>query len=99
MGLNKKAANRMVDIAYKSGIGKENVKGQLFRYIESKSKTYESGGNKILIYGEMVYRFVDYDNVSVLITVYRIPNNLRNHITYQTRKSRAAWLKKPVILH
>ena len=90
MGLNKKAAIRMVDIAYKSGIGKDNVKGQLYRYIELKSETYESGEKKIIIYGEMVYCFMDYDNVSVLITVYRIPNNLRNHITYQNRKSRAA---------
>ena len=43
--------------------------------------------NNQIINGEMVYCFADYKDVSVLVTVYRVPNHLRNHATYQTKKS------------
>ena len=90
MGLNKKAAKRMMSIVYKSGICKDNTTGQLSKYLEARDESYEREGNRVLIYGEMVYCFADYKDVSVLVKVYRVPNHLRNHATYQTKKVKAA---------
>lgn len=78
LGLNKKAANRMAEKAYKLGIRHNETSGQLFKYISKICYKSMVKGSEIVLYGDVVYCF-KYDDYEIkLCTVYKIPNNLLN---------------------
>lgn len=79
-GLNKRTVEKMAQRAFDKGISHSESCGRLSKWITSlyfKNKN----ANNIRIYGEMAYIFSD----NVLITVFRVPNNILKDIDYMTR--------------
>ena len=94
LGLNKKAATRMAEIAYSDGIKHGDTNGQLYRYISSQAYAYMKKGYCLKIYGEAVYCFVNGkdeetgEKKSSLVTVWTIPQNLKNQVLGLQRKKK-----------
>lgn len=89
-GINKKAANRLTEKAYRNGIGKEEVSGRLSQYILLKTKAYERNNNCIKIYGEMVYCFLSETNGTFLLTVLNVPSDLKKQALFTQKKMSVA---------
>lgn len=88
--IGKKAACRLSAKAYTEGVGQDDVSGRLYRYIASESTAYNRPGTNIKIYGEMVYCFMDQPNGVLLLTVFWVPNDLKNQALGCQRKSKIA---------
>ncbi len=80
LGLNKNAAARIAQKAYRNGVRHADTNGRLYRYICNATNTYK--GTNIRIYGETVFVFKknwEDDQEVRLITVFQIPKNLRTN--------------------
>lgn len=94
LGLNKKAATRMAEIAYSDGIKHGDTSGQLYRYISAQAYAYMKKGYCLKIYGEAVYCFINRkdeetdEKTSSLVTVWVIPQNLKNQVLGLQRKKK-----------
>lgn len=77
-GIKKNAAERLTKRAYKNGIGIDEVKGSLKRYIASLMEDRYNKGSYVIVYGEFVYVFYEQLNSVVLVTMFWLPNNLKN---------------------
>jgi hypothetical protein len=87
-GISKRAADRLGRKAYEDGIGREEVKGSLYRYITSSVRNHNRDGADVKIYGEMVYCFLNQSNGVILLTVFGLPNDLKNQaLGVQKRKT------------
>ena len=80
LGIKKKAADRIVEVAYEEGISHSETSGRLNKYVSDKARAYMTKGYRIRIYGEAVYCFVEKGKKIVLVTVWHIPNNLKNQV-------------------
>ena len=94
MGLNKKAADRIVTVAYRDGIQHSETKGTLYRYIGNLTRSYMKKGACFKIYGENVFCFVNQkdresgEKIGILLTVWTIPKEYRNHVLGLQRKKK-----------
>ena len=94
LGLNKKAAARMAEIAYSDGIKHGDTSGQLYRYISAQAYAYMKKGYCLKIYGEAVYCFINGkdgetgEKTSFLVTVWPIPLNLKNQVLGLQKKKK-----------
>lgn len=79
-GFNKSSIDRMAKIAYNKGLRHKDCGGRLNKYITNIYFEYETA-NQIRIYGDKVYLFKD----ELLITVFNLPNNLKD-IANKTRR-------------
>ena len=71
-GLNRKAAERMAEVAWEKGLTHAECTGKLKKYVSAlyfKNKV----ANRVRIYGEIVYVFGD----SKLITILPLPNEYK----------------------
>lgn len=75
---NRKAAERIATKAYENGILHGETTGQLYKYISGKAYAYLKKGTKILIYGEIVYIFIEQPEHAKLITSFHLPKSLKN---------------------
>lgn len=89
-GISKKAADRLSAKAYNEGIGSSDTTGSLYRYITYESEAYNHNGTDVRIYGEMVYCFLEQPNGVLLLTVFWIPNKLKNQALGIQRKNKIA---------
>ena len=86
LGLNKKAAVRIAEMAYESGIRHGETNGRLYRYISKEARAYMRKGFCMKIYGETVFCFIDKvdqdggERITSLVTVWPIPQNLKNQV-------------------
>lgn len=69
MGLNKKAAMRMLEKIWFLGIPAEEAKGLLKKWAMELYDKSENNINKILLYGDKAFLFAD----GLLVTVLHIP--------------------------
>ncbi len=82
LGLKRKSLDRMAYKALEKGVELKDVKnGNLQGYILSKSECYEN--TRVVLYGDVVYVF---NTDEVLITLYIIPKQLREHSISKQRK-------------
>ena len=74
-GLNKKASQRLAEIAYEKGLKHKDLCGSIKRYID---KIYLSHwkGNEISIYGDKIYIFHN----GICITLLPLPNKYKRDI-------------------
>lgn len=72
-GLSRKAAIRMAEKAFYTGMKHSDTKGQINRWITSLYFNNKNANN-IRLYGNFVYIFCN----KILVTVLEIPNNLKN---------------------
>ena len=77
LGLNKKAIIRMVEKAYELGLTHNQTSGNLYKYISQQHNLYKHKGSCIKIYGENVFVFNKKIDKIILITVFQLPNNLK----------------------
>lgn len=75
-GLNKKAIQRMVDMAYTQGIRHSQMKGRLHKWVTSVACKGISNATNIRAYGDKLYLF----DRNILVTVIQIPPNLLKDI-------------------
>lgn len=88
-GINKKAAERICDKAYQSGISSADVNGSLQRYMSDGDRSKNLDGFKARIYGDFVYCFLEQGKNVVVLTAFWVPKNLRNQsLAAQRRKSK-----------
>ena len=84
MGLSRHAAKKTAETAFELGIKFFETRGRLKKYLLGETRTYQKIGTRVIIYGEMVYIFSDFrkmetgEEYAVLVTVWYIPNNLKN---------------------
>ena len=86
VGIGKKAADRLCKKAYSDGIGRDNAKGRLYRYITSEMRNCHEKSINIRIYGEMVYCFLEDPDSVVLVTVFWLPAKLKKQALGVQRK-------------
>ena len=72
-GLSRKAATRMAEKAFYTGMKHSDTKGQINRWITSLYFNNKNANN-IRLYGNFAYIFCN----KILVTVLEIPNNLKN---------------------
>ena len=75
-GLNKKSIERMAQKAYDNGIKHNQTKGSLNKWVTSVYLRNENA-RELCIYGDYLYIFDD----GILVTVFRVPNNLLKNIS------------------
>lgn len=80
-GLNKKSIERMAQKAFDKGIRHEQTKGNLNKWLTSKYFVNQQANN-LRIYGDYLYVF----DGNILVTVFRVPNNLLKNIDDMVRK-------------
>lgn len=86
MGLNRRAADRIVPVAYRDGIQHSETTGNLYKYICSRTRSYKKKGTCFKIYGENVFCFVNqkdkesWEKIGTLLTVWIIPNCYKNQV-------------------
>ncbi len=94
LGLNKKAAARMAEMAYSEGIGHGEMNGRLNKYISAQASAYMKKGYCLKIYGEAVYCFINgkdeetEEDTTSLVTVWVVPQDLRNQALGLQRKKK-----------
>lgn len=71
--LSRKAATRMAEKAFYTGMKHSDTKGQINRWITSLYFNNKNANN-IRLYGNFAYIFCN----KILVTVLEIPNNLKN---------------------
>lgn len=72
-GLSRKAATRMSEKAFYTGMKHSDTRGQINRWITSLYFNNKNANN-IRLYGNFAYIFCN----KILVTVLEIPNNLKN---------------------
>ena len=72
-GLSRKAATRMAEKAFYTGMTHSDTRGQINRWITSLYFNNKNANN-IRLYGNFAYIFCN----KILVTVLEIPNNLKN---------------------
>lgn len=72
-GLSRKAATRMAEKAFYTGMKHSDTRGQINRWITSLCFNNKNANN-IRLYGNFAYIFCN----KILVTVLEIPNNLKN---------------------
>lgn len=72
-GLSRKAATRMAEKAFYTGMKHSDTRGQINRWITSLYFNNKNANN-IRLYGNFAYIFCN----KILVTVLEIPNNLKN---------------------
>ena len=77
-GLNKRSMYRIAERAYNNGIGYEDTKGEVHRWLKTKCGINRKLNN-VRIYGDKLFLF----RGECLITVLQIPNSLKNKIYNQ----------------
>ena len=82
-GLGKKSTQRIAERAHEKGISENEATGQLYRWIMGRCTYNNKLCCSIRIYGEHAFLF----DGCRLITVYKVPNNLRNNL----KKYQHAW--------
>ena len=91
-GWNRKAATKMAKLGYEDGINHRDTVGKLYAYIAKQAKKHMKKGACFKLYGEFVFCFVRYIDVPVeerkivLISVWRIPNELKKQALGVQRK-------------
>lgn len=75
MGLTAKPFRRTVEIAREKGVCINNMKGALAHYVIEKQSMMDVVKD-FIVYGEFMYLFDDHK----LVTVYGVPNELKNHV-------------------
>ena len=73
VGLPKKACQKHAERAYNEGIKHVDVKGNAGKYLDRLYLEYRTA-NQLRVYGEFVYLF----NNRTLVTVLKLPQNLKN---------------------
>ena len=92
LGLNKKAATRIAELALNKGIKYADTRGQLNKYMTSQTLLYREKGQSVMIYGENVYCYVKAhdskigDEKVLLVTVWPISNRLKKKAIGRQRK-------------
>ena len=98
-GINRKAAVRLSERAYKDGLKHNEVSGDVFKYMSSVA-TKSNRGCSLRLYGDKVFIFnkssknneIITDNegnrVIKLITIVQIPTNLIKKVNIQMEKKR-----------
>lgn len=89
LGYNKKTADRMAVKAVENGIDGSINYGQLERYMY-KIEKYDNKNAVVHLYGENVYIFARYKHEMVLVTVFSVPNELKNQVRGAQKKRKAA---------
>ena len=90
VGVGRKAAERLVYKVYVLGIGKNEVKGSLYRFITCESRNECYRDTDVKIYGEMVYCFMNTpEGTVVLVTVFNIPSSLKKQALGAQRRQAA----------
>lgn len=96
MGLSKGATVKMSRIAYDRGIRHTETRGRLHKYIDERCTSDTRKGNDVRIYGEFVYCFLTHKggrnnkDTTRLLTVYGIPNELKNQAISSKRRQSLA---------
>ena len=72
-GLSRKAATRMAEKAFYTGMKHSDTRGQINRWLTSLYFNNKNANN-IRLYGNFAYIFCN----KILVTVLEIPNNLKN---------------------
>lgn len=72
-GLSRKAATRMAEKAFYTGMKHSDTRGQINRWITSLYFNNKNANN-LRLYGNFAYIFCN----KILVTVLEIPNNLKN---------------------
>lgn len=80
-GLNKKSVERMAQKAFDRGIMHSQTRGKLYNWVTSKYFVNQKANN-LRIYGDYLYIFDE----NVLVTVFRVPNNLLKNIENMVRR-------------
>ena len=75
MGCNKKSCLRIAELAYKKGITRNDVTGNLSTYM-GYTKTKSQKDTEIKLYGDKCFVFIKDENAIVLLTVMQIPTKL-----------------------
>lgn len=81
LSLNRNALERTAKKAFVSGLKHSELKGKLQKYITKLWHMHHSANN-IRIHGENIFIFIN----NTLITVYQLPNNLKNWVGITKKK-------------
>lgn len=74
-GLKRKSLDRIIDKAYKNGLARHELKGNLHKWVTAQYY-HDDNKKQMIIYGEYLFIF----SSCVLITIYSIPVNLRKTV-------------------
>lgn len=77
---SKETLNKMAATSLEKGLSHSDCKGRLNRYV-TRIWNKNKNANNIKIYGENIFIFRDL----ILITIYRVPNNIAKCIKYHDR--------------
>lgn len=95
LGFKKNTTERMALRALMDGINTYETSGQLFKYLEKRQE--QNGQQNIVykIYGENVYAFANNTDLYgersiILVTVFMVPKELRNHVKSAIKRLEAA---------
>lgn len=86
----KETVDKMALTAYENGIRHGDTTGGLSKYISGRVREYPYKGSRIVIYGEIVYIFIDVvkGQKARLITAFGIPNSLKSSALGKQKKKR-----------
>lgn len=86
----KETVDRMALTAYECGIKHSETTGGLNKYISGRVREYPHKGSRIVIYGEIVYIFIDVvkGEKARLITAFGIPSNLKSSVLGKQKRKR-----------
>ena len=86
----KETVDKMALTAYENGIRHGDTTGGLYRYISGRTRGYPMKGQRVIIYGEVVYIFIDVikGKKARLITAFEVPNNLKPSALGKQKKKR-----------
>ena len=96
MGLNRSAADKLSSKAFSRGIRHTETRCILHKYIDERCTSDTRKGNDVRIYGEFVYCFLTHKggrnnkDTTRLLTVYGIPNELKNQAISSKRRQSLA---------
>lgn len=80
-GLKRKAIDHLLPIALENGLSHKETKGRLRKWVDGIYLSYGNGSN-MRVYGEFLF-ICDH---KALITIYKIPNNLKNQAKILLKK-------------
>lgn len=85
LSLSTPAMQRTAERAFMEGFTRDDSAGRLRAYADERMRDSEEGSN-LRFYGEHLYIFVG----SKLVTVYKVPASLHNHLAKLRRQRKAA---------
>ena len=86
IGKSTRKTQRLIENAYRRGYRREDIKGELRKYLDEKYQAYEYGNN-MRLYGGQLYIFED----DRLITMYSLPGSIQKNIKTLKSKSHALY--------